>query len=132
MRRKHVFVPDALGRLEDRLVLSTGVAFVRGAAVLTNHALNKTVSDINAAFRRFATKGLDYARLESGLKAAVSRIPYNRVDGLYSGMRDVVSQLKADIADGVPNPVIAARQAVLASLRDAVASRVSDGSVLRR
>lgn len=135
MRTKRAFVPSSLGgmdRLEDRVVLSGGVIFVKGAAILTSHAYSKTASEIKQAFTRFATKGLNYGQLQADLVKATNRIPYHRAGGLDDTTAGIVSQLRDDIASKVDRPVIGAYRAMLSALKDHVASGVSNGSIARR
>src|SRR4051794_35957477 len=65
--KKHAFVPSALGRLEDRVVLSGARFAASGAAILTTRAYNNAAGGIQRAFSQFATHGMNYNRLAGDL-----------------------------------------------------------------
>jgi hypothetical protein len=131
--RKHAFVPGPVGALEDRIALSSGPRFTPfGAAILTGRAFGKATAQINGAFARFATKGMDYGRLNADLLKAASLIPYNRRDGLAAALLSEVATMQSNIAFGSPRPVIAAVQAAQADLNDFVSQEVAFGNVVIR
>ncbi len=73
--RKPSFVPTA-DLLETRVVLSSGPKFtLSGAAILTEHALGQTYSQVEKAFNTFARHGENYKRLENNL--ATARQPHS-------------------------------------------------------
>ncbi len=131
--KKHAFVPSALGRLEDRVVLSGGVRFATsGAAVLTTRAYNNASSGINSSFRRFATDGQNYVRLASDLTNSLKVIPYVRADGLASTIQGEVQNMAANIGAGQAGAVRAAMLASQADLKSFVQQEVADGRIVIR
>lgn len=127
------FAPVVNDQLEERLVLSSGPRFTAfGEAVLTHRALNNAAGGIQSAFTRFATKGLNYGRLNSDLQKAVSVIPYHHADGLSDALRYEVNNLYSDIATRQYRPVVGAMHRALASLNDFVRSEVASGRVVIR
>ena len=135
MRSNRAFVPSALGgltRLEDRVVLTAGVSFINGAAVLTTHALQQTQGQLYQAFVRFASHGQNGLQLQYDMSKAISRIPYHKVDGLDAGIAGLVTSMQADMASGVPGAVRNAYQTALTALNDQIQARVTSGTVLRR
>ncbi len=131
--RKHAFVPDPLCPLEGRIALSGGPRFTPfGAAILTGRALGKAAGQINGAFVRFATRGMDYGRLNADLLRAASLVPYNRRDGLASALLSEVATMQTNLAVGAPRPVIAAMQFAQSDLQDFVSQEVAAGNVVIR
>lgn len=127
------FVPTVDARLEERVALSSGPAFTPwGAAVLTYRAFNNAAAGIRDAFTRFATKGLNYGRLNADLQKSISVIPYNRMDGLSGTMRNEVHNVYVDIVTGKYRPVIGAMNRALASLDAFVKAEVASGKVVLR
>jgi hypothetical protein len=130
--KKHAFVPDALGRLEDRVVLS-GVRFATsGAAILTTSAFNHASGGINNAFSRFATRGMNYGRLAADLTNALKVIPYVRADGLAGEIQGEVQQMAANINAGQVGAVKAALVASQRDLRSFVMQEVANGRIVIR
>ena len=130
--RRPTFVPQP-DLLENRLALSGGPKFTAsGAAILTSHALSETYSDVQHAFVQFARHGQNYQALEVNLAVAVSRIPWNKRDGLLSTVEGEVSGLQANISSGVSRPVITSLQSTLGDVQSFVQSEVADGVIAVR
>jgi hypothetical protein len=126
------FVPSA-DHLESRIALSGGVHFTStGAAILTNRALNQTYSQVQKAFTHFANHGQNYHTLEANLASAVSRIPWNRRDGLLAIVQSEASALQSDISSGLSKPVMTEMQNTLAEVRDFVQGEVSSAVIAIR
>jgi hypothetical protein len=131
--KKHAFVPSPLSRLEDRVVLSSGAHFTAaGAAILTGHALGRAASGIQSAFVQFSNHGQSHSRLNSDLAKAASLIPYNRRDGLLSGLLDEVRTMADDINTRQTTPVKSAFRRAEASLHEFVQQEVASGRVVIR
>lgn len=131
--RKRDFVPSDLARLEDRVVLSHGPQFTSwGAAILTGKAYNKAAADIQHAFQRFATDGLNYGRLAGDLGKAVSVIPYNFRDGLVANMNNEVRTLAVAINFQIPGSVVTCLGRAEADLNNFVRSEIAVGKVVIR
>ncbi len=81
---------------------------------------------------RFATKGMNYARLDGDLARAASVIPYNRRDGLLANLGGDVATMAGDIGAGQPGSVIAALRQAEADLHDFVVQEVASGQVVMR
>jgi hypothetical protein len=128
-KRAFVPVPD---QLEGRVVLSGGPKFVHGAAVLTTHALNQTYSQVQSAFSQYANHGQNFRRLQVNLANAVSRIPWNKRDGLLAAVESEAAQMRIDIVSGVSTPVKAATQRAFLDIHDYVQSEVSGGVMVVR
>jgi hypothetical protein len=128
--RKRAFVPATVNSLEDRIAPSGGVRFIHGAAVLTTRAYVRAHDDIGKAYKHFAQHGQNFNRLGNDLAKAVGRIPFNVRDGLRDAMRFEMENMRADIQDGAPTPVINARQNSWADLKDFVQSEVADGTIV--
>jgi hypothetical protein len=129
---KFVPTPDAL---ESRIALSGGPSFTRsGAAILTTHALNRTYADIQKAFTNFANHGhgTNYNLLQGNLMKAVSRIPWNRRDGLLAEVKAEAQVVRFNIANSVSKPVMTELQNTLKEVKDFVASEVASGAIVVR
>ena len=63
---------------------------------------------------------------------AVSRIPWNKRDGLLSTVEGEVSGLQANISSGVSRPVITSLQSTLGDVQSFVQSEVADGVIAVR
>jgi hypothetical protein len=124
--KKNTFVPAA-DFLESRIAMSGGIRFIGGLPVLTPRALNQTFAAINSAFKTFATRGENYNLLGANLTKAVSRIPFNVRDGLQAEVQAEPAALQADIAAGVPLPVIFESQNTQAEVTGFVQGEVEDG-----
>jgi hypothetical protein len=124
--KKTAFVPAA-DLLESRIAMSSGIRFVGGLPVLTPNALNATFAAIDSAYRTFATRGHNYNLLGHNLAKAVSRIPFNVRDGLQAVVLAAPAALKADIAAGLPLPVIFESQTTQADVTAFVQTEVING-----
>ena len=130
--RKPSFVPTP-DVLETRVVLSGGPKFTRGgAAILTSHALSQTYGQIENAFAKFAHHGQNYRALEINLAKAVSRIPFNRRDGLLATVESEVQGLRDNISSGVTQPVMTSMQSAMADVHDFVQGEVTDAVIAMR
>jgi hypothetical protein len=130
--RKPSFVPTP-DVLETRVVLSGGPKFTRGgAAILTSHALNQTYAQVQNAFAKFAHHGQNYRALEINLAKAVSRIPFNRRDGLLAAVESEVQGLRDNISSGVTRPVVTSMQSAMADVHDFVQGEVTDAVIAMR
>ncbi len=129
--KKTTFVPKP-DQLETRVVLSSGPKFVHGAAVLKTHALSQTYAQVEKAFSQFANHGENYNRLESSLGKAVSRIPWNKRDGLLAAVESEVPQMQLDIATSDATPVKNAAQRALQDVHDFVQGEIADGVIVIR
>ena len=130
--RKPSFVPTP-DVLETRVVLSGGPKFTRGgAAILTSHALNQTYGQVENAFAKFAHHGQNYRALEINLAKAVSRIPFNRRDGLLATVESEVQGLRDNISSGVTRPVVTSMQSAMADVHDFVQGEVADAVIRMR
>ena len=129
--KRSAFVPKP-DQLEGRIVLSSGVKFFHGAAVLSTHALNKTYAQVEKSFTQFAQHGQSYNQLESSLASAINRIPWNRRDGLLATVESEVPQMQADIATNDATPVKSAERAALQNVYQFVQSEISDGVIVMR
>jgi hypothetical protein len=126
------FVPSA-DLLETRIALSGGVHFTStGAAILTTRALNQTYSQIQKAFIQFANHGQNYQTLQVNLANAVSRIPWNRRDGLLAAVETAPSALRSDISSGLSKPVMTEMQNTLAEVKQFVQGEVANGIIAVR
>jgi hypothetical protein len=129
--KKSAFVPSP-DQLEGRVVLSGGPKFIHGMPVLTTHALGQTYSQIQKAFSTYANHGQNFHRLQINLANAVSRIPWNKRDGLLAQVESEASQMRVDIATGDATPVKDAMQRALQDVNDFVHGEVGGGVMLVR
>jgi hypothetical protein len=129
--KKTAFVPKP-DQLESRVVLSSMPKFIHGAAVLTSRSLNQTYAQIQKAFNQFANHGQNYRRLQTTLANDVSRIPWNRRDGLLAAVESEVSQMHLDIATNDATPVSNAAQRALQDVHDFVQGEIADGVIVMR
>jgi hypothetical protein len=128
--RKTSFVPTP-DVLETRVVLSGGPKFTRGgAAILTEHALSETYGQVEKAFSNFAKHHQNYKALEGQLATAVSRVPFNKRDGLLATVESEVGGLRADISSGVTKPLAISLKSALADVHDFVQSEVDTGVIV--
>jgi hypothetical protein len=129
--KKQAFVPGP-DQLEGRVVLSSGARFIHGTPVLTSHALSETYAQVEKAFTTYSNHGQNFKKLESNLASAVSRIPWNKRDGLLAAVESEASQMRVDISGGVGTPVKAAMQRALQDVNDFVQGESSGGVMLVR
>lgn len=130
--KKRAFTPTA-DRLEGRIALSGGPLFTTsGAAILTTRALNQTYAQIENAFANFARHGENYHALEVNLANAVSRIPWNRRDGLLATVETEPGTLRIDIDVAMNKPVVTEMHNTIAEVKEFVASEVADGVIALR
>ena len=130
--RKPSFVPTP-DVLETRVVLSGGPKFTRGgAAILTSHALSQTYGQVENAFAKFAQHGQNYHALQVNLATAVSRIPFNRRDGLLAAVESEVAGLRDNISSGVTQPVVTSMRSAMADVQEFVQGEVADGVIAMR
>ena len=127
--KKTTFTPSP-DQLEGRIVLSGGPKFSNGAAILTEKALGQTYGQIQKAFDQYANHGQDSRRLQVDLAKAVSRIPYNRRDGLLAAVQSEATQVVADVASNAPAPVKGARQRALSDVSDFVQGEIAGGAIV--
>jgi hypothetical protein len=127
--KKTTFTPSP-DQLEGRIVLSGGPKFSNGAAILTEKALGQTYGLIQKAFDQYANHGQDSRRLQVDLAKAVSRIPYNRRDGLLAAVQSEATQVVADVASNAPAPVQGARQRALGDVSDFVQGEIAGGAIV--
>lgn len=119
------FVPDALGRLEDRVVLS-GVA---APVALSALRFNMTLGFVRNDFQLFGTSG-DFARLRAALAQHVAPLPFARADGLGATTNAILDRMQAGIAAHAPGPVASALHQVEAAIRADARARIDAGSVV--
>jgi len=134
LMKKPKFVPTP-DLLETRIALSGGAKFTSsGAAILTPHALGQTYNQIQAAFVNFAQHGhgKNFNALEVNLANAVSRIPWNRRDGLLATVEAEPSAVKFDMANAVTKPVVTEMRNTLAEVKDFVQSEIASGAIVMR
>jgi hypothetical protein len=132
--KKPKFVPTP-DLLETRIALSGGPKFTSsGAAILTSHALSQTYGEIQKAFMNFERHGhgQNYNALEVNLAKAVSRIPWNRRDGLLDAVKAEASAVRFNIASAVAKPVVTEMQNTLLELKSFVQSEVAGGTIVVR
>jgi hypothetical protein len=129
--KKKTFVPTA-DSLETRVVLSGAPKFIHGAAVLTTHALGQTYSQVQKAFNTYMHHGQNFKRLEVDLAKAVSRIPFNRRDGLLLAVEGEAQQMFTDIRTQVALPVKSAVQRALNDVHEFVQGEIGAGSIVVR
>jgi hypothetical protein len=126
------FVPSA-DHLETRIAMSGGVHFTStGAAILSTRALNQTYSQIEKAFSHFANHGQNYHTLEVNLAKAVSRIPFNRRDGLLAAVESEPLAVKTNVSLGITKPVATELQNTLADVKAFVQSEAASGVIAVR
>lgn len=132
MMRRRVFTPDALGRLEDRAMLS-GATHAGGPVVLSSFRLIMALDMDKKDFELFAT-GQDtphnFGRLRSMLSQNAEGLPFHKVDHVGKTINAILDQMQADIAAGAPHPIATAHQALVAATYAEVQMRVDDGSVV--
>ena len=87
------------------IAVAGGPKFLSGAAVLTRKALGQTTSLIQKAFVQYMNHGQNANRLRTDLAKAVSRVPYNRRDGLLADVLSEVPAMVTDIRGNTPLPV---------------------------
>jgi hypothetical protein len=129
--KKSAFLPTA-DCLESRVVLSQGPHVLKGAAVLTRHALNQAESRVGTAFVQFANDGQNYARLRRDVADAVSRIPWNRRGGLVATIKSMVPTLRASVAKNGITAIGAARQHATADVQQFVQGEIAHGKIILR
>lgn len=134
MSRIRSFQPDALGRLEDRALLSSA-ATARGPVVLPSYRLNIALDMVRRDFELFATSGdssRNFERLRAMLAQNSVGLPFHQQDAVGKTTNAILNQMQKDIASGVPHPVALAHQRIVAAIHAEVQKRVDDGSVVVR
>ncbi len=131
--KKHAFVPPALGRLEDRVVLSQGLnsAAVAGPAILTTQTLILSSNRIQYAYENFAEHSQDIQLLLRHLHNAERIIPFYH-QGLEQAITNEVSDLETNINSGVAGAFFMARKNSLADLQTFVQQEVAAGAIVLR
>ena len=114
------------------IAVAGGPKFLSGAAVLTRKALGQTTSLIQKAFVQYMNHGQNANRLRADLAKAVSRIPYNRRDGLLADVLSEVPAMVTDIRGNAPLPVKSAVQRALMDVHDFVNGEVANGVIVLR
>ena len=126
--RKRTFVPEPVGCLEGRALLSGGAASPRGPVGLSGVTFNTGNLKIKGYFQQYAL-GNNFKLLQTQLAAISTAIPYGRVDGLGQKTKAILDQMRADQAANVPGAVASAYHQLSAGLKADVDARIADGTV---
>lgn len=126
---RRTFVPDALGSLGDRVLLSEAAALPRGPVALSALRFNMSMDMVRNDFELFATSG-NFERLRASLARHTVGSPFAQADGLGVTINAILSRIQADLASGAPRPVAAALHQVEAAVRADVQARIADGTVV--
>ena len=126
--RKRAFVPESVGPLEGRTLLSGGARSPRGPVGLSGVTFNTGTLKIRGYFEQYAL-GNNFKLLRTQLAEISAAIPYGRVDGLGQKTNAILNRMRGDQADGVPGAIAAAYQQLSAGLKADVDARIADGSV---
>jgi hypothetical protein len=131
--KKRAFVPSALGRLEDRVVLSQGLhsAAVAGPAILTTQEYILASNRVQYAFTNFAEHSQDIQMLLRHLHNAERLIPFYH-QGLQQAVTDEVSTLATNLNAGTAGALFMARKNVLNDFVSFVQQEVASGAVVIR
>lgn len=127
MRTKTAFVPESLGRLEDRTV--PAATFYNGVAVLTTNVYWNAVHSIQNSFAIFGSN-LNYGQLYNNLLASVRSIPYHHTSGLDNSMLVAVWQVEANLINHTPFPLISAQNQAIAALNANVSAMWKAGQII--
>ena len=129
MDRKRAFVPESLGPLEGRQLLSgAGSQTPHGPVGLSGVGFNTAGLRIKGDFQQYAL-GRNFQLLRTQLATFSAAIPYGKVDGLGQKTNAILDQMRANQANGVPGAIASAYQQVRAGLKADVDARIADGSV---
>jgi hypothetical protein len=131
--KKRAFVPSAIGRLEDRVVLSQGLhsAAVAGPAILTTQEFALASNRVQYAFENFAEHSQDIQLLLRHLHNAERLIPFYH-QGLEQEVTNEVSNLASNINSGTAGALFMARKNVLNDFLSFVQQEVASGTVVIR
>jgi hypothetical protein len=127
MRTKRGFVPESLGKLEDRAVPAP--TFFNGVAVLTTGVYWRAVQNIEKSFHIYGNN-LNAGQLANNLLRSVYTIPYNRASGLDNQLLAIAFQTQTNVFNGVPNPLIGGQAAALNALNNSVINLFQTGNIL--
>ena len=127
--RRRAFTPDALGRLEDRVVLSHVAGLSQGPVELSDLRFNMAIGLVKKDFELFATSG-DLERLRAMLAEHTKGIPFHQVDGLGTKVDAILVQMQSDIASEAPRPISTSHHRVVGAIRADVKARIDDGSIV--
>ena len=127
MIRKRAFVPDPLGPLEARNLLSGG-AKPHLPVAFSGVAFNTSNVRIQGYFQQYALGG-NFQLLRTQLASSSAAIPFGRQDGLGTKTNAILDQMRQDQANGVPGAILNAYKQVEAGIKADVNARIADGSV---
>ncbi len=129
--RSRAFMPDALGRLEDRIVPSHVAGLTRGQdpVALSGPRFNLDIFMVRGDFELFATSG-NFEQLRARLAEHTRGVPFHQADGLGTEINAILAQMQTDISSGIPKAIAAAHHRVVDTIRADVRARIDDGSVV--
>ena len=126
--RKRAFVPESLGPLEGRTLLSATSQMARGPVGLSGVAFNTSNLRIQGDFQQYALGG-NFKLLRTQLAAISAAIPYGKVDGLGQKTNAILDQMRENQVDGVSGAIKSAYQQLAAGLKADVNARIANGTV---
>lgn len=124
---KRIFVPEPLGCLEGRAMLSGATAH-HGPVALSGLAFNLNSQMIRGDFEQYALGG-NFKLLQTQIAGREAAVPFARVDGLGPQTTAILNQMRAGQANGATSPVTAAFQQLSATIKADVDARIADGTV---
>ena len=125
--RNRSFVPDPLGPLEGRRLLSGG-ARPHLPVAFSGIAFNAGGMRVESYFQQYAEGG-NFGLLRTQLAEVSTAIPFGRQDGLGAKTNAILDQMRQDQAAGVPGAITTAYNSVIAGLKADVNARIANGSV---
>ena len=126
--RKRAFVPEPLGCLEGRALLSGSAKIHHGPVALSGVAFNLGKLRNKGYFEQYALGG-NFTLLRSQLAGTSAAIPYGRIDGLGQKTNAILDQMRVNQANGVAGAINMAYQQVSAGTKADVDARIADGTI---
>ncbi len=128
MRRRR-FVPDALGPLESRALLTGGLKTHRGVVQLSGMGLNQNLLTVKGSYGEFAVTG-NFAKLQTDLAQHVATVPFGQADGLGQNVSAILGQMQQGLAKHTPHAVSTAYRRTVSAFKAVVAHRIATGDLV--
>ena len=124
--RKRAFVPESLGPLEARNLLSTTRPGIPVA--LSGPGFNLANLRIRGYFEQYALGG-NFQLLRTQIASLSAAIPFGRQDGLGQRTNAILDRMRQDQIAGVPGAIMNGYQQLSAGLKADVNARIANGTI---
>ena len=125
---KRAFVPESLGPLEKRNLLSATAKMPHRPVALSGLGFNLSNLRIQGYFQQYALGG-NFKLLQTQIAGLSGAIPFGRQDGLGQKTNAILDQMRTDQANGVPGAIHNAYEQLSAGLKADVDARIANGTI---